>query len=94
MQVRNEEMVRELKFSEEARVAMQDKEHLATLKARATAKQDALAVPPAAPLGMSPRSQDALAAQIATSAVESHQTHSLAGREPLSTSALSTSALH
>jgi len=86
MQLRNEELVRELRFSEEARVAMQDKEHLATLKARATAKQDALAVPPAAPLGMSPRSQDVLAAQIATSAVESHQTHSLAGREALCTS--------
>ena len=67
---RNEELVRELKFSEEARVALQDREQLASLKARVRDRSDrdsrthSLSLPPP-----SPRSQDSLATLIATSAV-------------------------
>jgi len=68
--LRNEELVRELKFSEEARVAMHDKEHLASLKERFHGKQDSRTLLPSVPLCLSPRSQDALAAQIASSAIE------------------------
>jgi predicted nucleic acid-binding Zn-ribbon protein len=67
---RNDELVRELKFSEEARVALQDREQLASLKARVKDRRDrdarthSLSLPPP-----SPRSQDSLATLIATSAV-------------------------
>jgi hypothetical protein len=67
---RNDELVRELKFSEEARVALQDREQLASLKARVRDRKDrdsrthSFALPPP-----SPRSQDSLATLIATSAV-------------------------
>ena len=75
-QQRNEEVVRELKFSEEARVAMQDKEELACLKARMATSAKAKAngaceprsVAPAVRMHLSPRSQDALASQIAARA--------------------------
>ncbi|KAJ1479724.1 hypothetical protein T484DRAFT_1813228, partial [Baffinella frigidus] len=78
---RNEEVTRELKFSEEARIAVQDREHVAQQKARAAGEAAARAsdaakaadrggAARALPASMSAAQQQALAERIARTAVE------------------------
>ena len=71
---RNEELARELKFSEEARLAVQDREHVALQKAKAAeaAAVAAASIAPARalPASMSAAQQQKLAERIARTAVE------------------------
>eukprot|EP00960_Hanusia_phi_P076990 768635-Hanusia_phi.AAC.11 len=66
---KNEELARELKFSEEARLAIQDREHLIHAKAKLTKAKEANTRDSVVPC-MTPRSEDSLASHIAQVAVD------------------------